>query len=86
MYLKITRVGQTQLPYWRRVSQSEIRNSAAEKRGRGNNPQKLQNCKLAEGVGFEGLRARPLTKKVCCFVHFAGSLATLEIYLPFASR
>jgi uncharacterized protein YunC (DUF1805 family) len=31
MYLKITRVGQTQLSYWRRVSQSEIRNSAAEK-------------------------------------------------------
>jgi uncharacterized protein YunC (DUF1805 family) len=29
MYLKITRVGQTQLSYWRRVSQSEIRNSAA---------------------------------------------------------
>ena len=25
------RVGQTQLPYWRRISQSEIRNSAAEK-------------------------------------------------------
>jgi hypothetical protein len=33
MYLKITRVGQTQhLFSWRRISQSEIRNSAAAKK------------------------------------------------------
>ena len=53
------RVGQTQLPYWRRISQSEIRNSAAAekngigKRGRAKIPSPQPPSFLpARAIGF----------------------------------